>query len=117
MGTWSNLKVGLRPEGRNDLCRMWAVSQASSEVLRDCGVRLTDVAGHNVTTGGGDVRGDIYQAGRDVVANFAPTNLLMPRTRQYRSGAARSPRESFHGWSCIGTSRNSPTLEDRTVCS
>ncbi len=74
MGTWSNLKAGLRPEGRNDLCRMWAVSQASSEVLRDCGVRLTDVAGHNVTTGGGDVRGDIYQAGRDVVANFAPTN-------------------------------------------
>lgn len=53
MGTWSNLKAGLRPEGRNDLCRMWAVSQASSEVLRDCGVRLTDVAGHNVTTGGG----------------------------------------------------------------
>lgn len=72
MGTWSNLKAGLRLEGRNDLCRMRAVSQASSEVLRDCGVRLTDVAGHNVTTGGGDVRGDIYQAGRDVVVNFAP---------------------------------------------
>lgn len=72
MGTWSNLKAGLRPEGRNDLCRMWAVSQASSEVLRDCGVHLADVAGHNVTTGGGDVRRDIYQAGRDVVVNFAP---------------------------------------------
>ena len=61
--------------------------------------------------------GDIYQAGRDVVANFAPTN---PPNATYKAVPKwRSPftRESFHGWSCIGTSRNSPTLEDRTVCS
>lgn len=35
----------------------------------DCGASLNGGAGHTVSTGGGDVHGDIYQAGRDVVVN------------------------------------------------
>lgn len=38
----------------------------------DCGASLIGSAGHNVSTGGGDVQGNIYQAGRDVVVNHSP---------------------------------------------
>ena len=38
----------------------------------ECGARLSGAAGHTVSTGGGDVHGGIYQAGRDVVVNPAP---------------------------------------------
>ncbi len=37
-----------------------------------CGVSLIGSAGHNVSTGGGDVQGDIYQAGRDLIVNHSP---------------------------------------------
>lgn len=40
----------------------------------DCGAPLRDAAGHNVSTGGGDVHGGIYQAGRDLVVNPAPND-------------------------------------------
>lgn len=45
----------------------------------DCGSPLSGAAGHVVSTGGGDVHGGVYQAGRDMVVNPAP-NVPPPAT-------------------------------------
>lgn len=39
---------------------------------RSCGASLSVTAGNNVSAGGGDINGSVYQAGRDVVVNHAP---------------------------------------------
>lgn len=39
----------------------------------NCGAPIGGVSGQNVSTGGGDVHGGLYQAGRDVVVNPVPS--------------------------------------------
>ena len=44
-------------------------AESQQRFCGDCGASLNGGAGHTVSTGGGDVHGDIYQAGRDLVVN------------------------------------------------
>lgn len=69
----------------------------ASRFCRECGAALNVHDGNNVSTGGGDVHGGLYQAGRDVVVNLqdtaspAPTYESVPK---WRSPAT----QGFLGW-------------------
>ena len=74
----------------------------------DCGASLIGSAGHNVSTGGGDVQGNIYQAGRDVVVNHSPdtapiaTYEAVPKWRSPITQALLSwvGLLALHNWGC-----------------
>jgi len=55
----------------------------------DCGASLNGGAGNVVSTGGGDLRGNIYQAGRDVVVN--PSADIVPTATYEAVPKWRSP--------------------------
>ncbi len=47
------------------------VAESQQRFCGNCGASLNGGAGHTVSTGGGDIHGNIYQAGRDVVVNHS----------------------------------------------
>ncbi len=57
-----------------------------------CGRLLSGGAGHAVSTGGGDIHGGLYQAGRDVVINPAPST---PAVAKYDYKAVPKWRSPF----------------------
>lgn len=50
------------------------VAESQQRFCGNCGASLNGGAGHTVSTGGGDIHGSIYQAGRDVVVNHPADN-------------------------------------------
>lgn len=58
--------------GEKVICPVCGRSAESQQrFCGDCGASLNGSAGHSVSTGGGDIQGNIYQAGRDVVVNHS----------------------------------------------
>lgn len=47
------------------------VAEPQQRFCGNCGASLNGGTGHTVSTGGGDIQGSIYQAGRDVVVNHS----------------------------------------------
>ena len=47
------------------------VAEPRQSFCGNCGASLNGGTGHTVSTGGGDIHGNIYQAGRDVVVNHS----------------------------------------------
>lgn len=47
------------------------VAESQQRFCCNCGASLNGGTGHTVSTGGGDIQGSIYQAGRDVVVNHS----------------------------------------------
>lgn len=69
----------------------------ASRFCRECGAALNVHDGNNVSTGGGDVHGGLYQAGRDVVVNLQDT--ASPVATYESVPKWRSPAtQGFLGW-------------------